>query len=318
MTTLGRWWRWRMGNSELRSAKSERRTAPCRERRTDWLLAIRALPLCLAGALVLSFSAMLIADETPRTGIVDQAGVVSAQAKATINAWLLELEQKTGAQLKVLTVETTNGRDIYEFGKETFNRWRLGQRGKNNGALVVIAVKDHHWRILSGEGIEDSIPDIYCDQVAQQYFVPNFRRNDYSKGLLDGTAVLAQKIAADAHVHLSGVPKMTLVQHRGAGDRVFGACGGTFIILLFIFIAVMRNSRGSGRGFRTWGGGWFWNAMILNSLMNSGRRRGGWGGGSSWGGFGGGGFGGGGGGFGGGFGGGGGGSFGGGGAGGSW
>ncbi len=308
-------------NNELRIAKSEMKKGRVSARRGLSLFAIRYSSLCLA-ALVLTLGEASIADETPRTGIVDQAGVVDAQAKTEINAWLLELEQKTGAQLKVLTVDSTNGRDIFEFGKETFNRWRLGQKGKNNGALVVIAVKDRHWRILPGEGIEHAIPDLYCDQIASQYFLPNFKRGDYSKGILEGTAVLAQKIAADAHVQLSGVPKLTIHPQRDNVDNVFGACSGAFIILLFIFIAVMRNSIARGRSYRTWGGGWFWNAMLLNSLLNSGRRRGRWGGGSSWGGFDGGGFGGfgggGGGGFGGGFGGGGGGSFGGGGAGGSW
>lgn len=255
-----------------------------------------------------------MADETPRTGVIDRAGVVDAEAEARINAWLLELETKTGAQLKVLTVETTEGRDIYEFGKETFNRWRLGQKGKDNGALVVIAVKDRKWRTLTGEGIEDTLPDAFCDQVATDFFLPNFRRGDFGKGILDGTAVLAQKIAADANVELSGVPRPVMPARR---EKSRGAVAGALCTVVAVFVLMGIMAGGSmahrrRRGYRSWGGNWLaW--MMLGQLMGGGRRRGGWSGGSSWGGFGGGGGLGGGG-----FGGGGGGSFGGGGAGGSW
>ncbi len=298
-----------MTNDELRMTKGiAARTLPGRRVSS---FVIRHSSFCLMTVCVLFVAVPAVADDTPRTGIIDRAGVVDAQTEAQVNGWLLELETKTGAQLKVLTIETLDGRDIYEFAKETLQRWRLGQKGKSNGAIVVIAVKDHKWRISAGEGIEHVIPDIYCDQVAQQYFLPNFRKGDYGKGILDGTAVLAQKIAEDAKVQLTGVPRPSIGRGRGTGGNIFGACGGSSIILLFIFIAVMRNSLARGRSYRTWGGGWFWNAVLLNSLLNSGRRGGGWSGGSSFGGFGGGGGGGG-------FGGGGGGSFGGGGAGGSW
>jgi uncharacterized protein len=304
-------------NSELRIANSERKRWSARPGSGLSLFAIRYSNFCLAAGFVLVSVVAAFADETPRTGIIDRAGVVDPQTEGQINAWLLELEQKTGAQLKVLTIDTLNGRDAHEYAIETAKRWRLGQMGKDNGALVVISVKDHKWRIEAGEGIEHAIPDAYCDQVASQYFLPNFRRNDYNKGILEGTAVLAQKIAADANVQLNGVPKLGMNRSHDTSENVFGVCSGFSIILLFIFIAVMRNSLARGQGYRTWGGGgWFWKAMLLNSLMNSGRRGGGWSGGSNWGGFGGGS--GGGGGFGGGFGGGGGGSFGGGGAGGSW
>ena len=302
-----------MTNGELRITKV--RAAETLSRRVS-SFHIRNSAFRLATAVILLNSAVSLADETPRTGVIDRAGVVDAETEARINAWLLELETKTKAQLKVLTVETTEGRDIYEFGKETFNRWRLGQADKDNGALVVIAVKDRKWRILPGEGIEDTLPDAFCDQVATDFFLPNFRRGDFGKGILDGTAVLAQKIAADANVQLTGVPNLSLRRRPSGGEKIFGACSVSSIVLLFIFIAIMRNTIARQRYRR---GGWDMGDLITSAMIgrmlfggrHSGRGR--WSGGSSFGGFGGGGsFGGGG------FGGGGGGSFGGGGAGGSW
>lgn len=250
------------------------------------------------------------ADQTPRTGVIDDAGVIRADAIGQINGWLLELEQKTGAQMKVWTIDSTNGRDIYTLGIETARKWKLGQKKDNNGCLILIAVKDRKWRIITGEGIEDAIPDLYCDTVAQQYFVPYFRKGDYSQGILMGTAALAKAVAKDAGVELTGMPNINVRSRRGRGTAAGGVASCfSLIVMIVIFSAVFRGGRGRRR--YGWGGGNFVTGMILGNVLSglANSRRSGWGGGSSWGG---------GGGFGGGFGGGGGGSFGGGGAGGSW
>lgn len=249
------------------------------------------------------------ADETPRTGVIDEVGVVSAKASGDINRWLLELEQKTGAQLKVWVIATTGGRDPYTLAIETARKWRLGQAEKDNGCLVLIAVNDRKWRFVTGEGVEGALPDIYCDTVAQKYFVPYFRKGDYSQGILLGAAALAQGIAKDAGVELTGMPSVSARpgRHRRSHPAgLFGSCFIIFLAFVIISIASAANRRGRHRR-RGWSGGDLVAGMILGSLLRGGGR-----GRSSWGG----GFGGGG--FGGGFGGGGGGSFGGGGAGGGW
>lgn len=252
------------------------------------------------------------ADETPRTGIIDDAGVVRPDAMNQINGWLLELEQKTGAQLKIWTIDSTNGRDPYTLAMETAKKWKLGDKDKDNGCLVLIAVKDRKWRFVTGEGIEDVLPDLYCDTVAQNYFVPNFRKGDYSEGIRLGAAALATAIAKDEGVQLTGMPNVPV--HTGRRGRsgiaaVVSSCFSMFILFI-VLGAVFRGGRGRRR--YGWGGsGDLMTGMILGNVLGNmmGGRSSGWSGGSSWGG---------GGGFGGGFGGGGGGSFGGGGAGGGW
>ena len=244
---------------------------------------------------------------TPRTGIVDLAGVIDSKTEAGLNKWLLELEQKTTAQLKVLTIDTTHGRDIHSFGLEMAKRWRLGQEGKNNGALIVIAVRDRRYNFAIGEGIEDTLPDLYCDSIAQKYFVPNFKRGDFGTGIYQGTVAVARKIAADSGASLSGAPPAPV--QRMSRSRRRGRRGGipcfTMFILLMVFGRMFGGRRRRNHG--AWSGGGFLQGMLLASLFSSFGRGGG---GSSWGG--------GGGGFGGGFGGGGGGSFGGGGCSGGW
>ncbi|MBI5762424.1 MAG: TPM domain-containing protein [Planctomycetes bacterium] len=251
------------------------------------------------------------ADDTPRTGVIDAAGVIDDATESKLNAWLLELEQKSGAQLKVWTMETAGGRDLYTLSIETARKWRLGAKDKNNGCLVTVAVKDRKWRIVTGDGIEDVLPDLLTDRIAQSYFAPYFRKGDYSQGIMLGTVAMAQAIAGKYQVQLSGAPNVS-IPTQGRGKRGQGgglsACFTMFVV--FIIIAgvvggsITRNRR---RYYSRWGGG-LGDALIVASMisnMSRGSRGGGWSGGSSWGG-------------GGGFGGGGGGSFGGGGSGGSW
>lgn len=140
----------------------------------------------------------------PRRGIIDLVDVIDAQTEAHLNGLLIELERKTSAQLKVLTIETTGDDETLSYATEVANRWKLGDATENNGVLVIVAINDRKWAIATGIGIQRRLSDSSCDAVAQEYFVPNFRRGDYSTGVCQGTAALAQKIAAIYEVSLSG------------------------------------------------------------------------------------------------------------------
>lgn len=252
----------------------------------------------------------------PSSAIVDEVGVIDANTMAGLNSWLLELERKTTAQVRVSIVNSTNGVDIHDYALNVVENelGGLGQKGKNNGALIVVAVKDRRYRFEIGEGLEGAVPDLYCDRLARQHFVPNFRSGNYGIGIYGATVELARKIAGESGVQLSGNPPAPMVQHRRHRRRV--GAPGCGLIGMFLLFAIFSGAAGMRRRryYGSWAGGGLLQGMLLGSLLGGmGRSRGGWSGGSSWGG---GGFGGGG--FGGGFGGGGGGSFGGGGVSGGW
>jgi uncharacterized protein len=100
----------------------------------------------------LLYAEVLIKD--PGTYVVDGAGVMQASDKGQLEGWLRELEQKTTAQVKVLTIQTTEGEDIFSFAQRHAEAWKLGQTGKDNGALVVLALKERRVRIQTGYGLE--------------------------------------------------------------------------------------------------------------------------------------------------------------------
>jgi len=112
--------------------------------------------------------------ETPRTGLVDTAGVVDANSERQINAVLLELEQKELAMFKVLVVDSTKGVDPYTYTIETARRWALGTRGKDNGLLLMVAVRDRRYRFVTGEGLEASGGELQARRLRPRY--PSRRR----------------------------------------------------------------------------------------------------------------------------------------------
>lgn len=254
--------------------------------------------------------------DTPRTGIIDNAGIVDVTTEQALNRYLEELEVRTKAQLKVLTVTTTRGRDIHDFGMEWAQRWRLGDAEEDNGVLVVIAVADRRWTIIVGEGVEDVLPDLLCKRIAERDFVPHFRRGDYSRGIQLGTIALVQKLAKSHNVTLAGTPPAPAQpvhvhssQARHRESTVGPACVASFffmIVILSLLSSAARMNRyrrrwGVRQGYSGLGQALFWGSLLSGmGRGGSGRSRGGtWSGGfggGSFGGFGGGGFGGGGGG----------------------
>jgi uncharacterized protein len=249
-------------------------------------------------------AAAQITIDDPGTFVVDRADLIDASAEARLESWLKELETRTTAQVKVLTVPTTQGESAFDFGMRHAEKWKLGQKGKDNGVLIVLALKERQDHILVGYGLEGVLPDSWCGTLRRKVFVPAFKQSKFSDGLYQGTVLIANRIANDAGVTLAGMPQYKMPKR---GTRAAGGftCILFWLVIMFILPAIARR----GRGYRRWGGGGLLEGLFWGSMMSSMFRGGGrssWGGG----GFGGGGFGGGS------FGGGGG--FGGGGAGGSW
>ncbi len=273
---------------------------------------------------------------TPRFFVEDQAGIIRDDVEQKLNRLLAALEQKTGAQVIVYTIQTLDGEPIEQFTLRHAEKWQLGQKDKDNGVLVLIALRDRKYRIEVGEGLEGALPDGLVGSIGRKYFRTYFRRGDYTTGIYRGMLALIEKIAQEYKVELPGLVAATAAsarhtgatRQRGNGTRTYSrresamgcCCSFTPLLLILIVLGGLRSRMGYHRRWAYGGSSsWLW-WLLLGSMMGGGRRHhggfgSGFGGGFGGGGFGGGGFGGGG--FGG-FGGGGGGSFGGGGASGGW
>ncbi len=236
----------------------------------------------------------------PQGYVNDFAGVLSQPARDQLTALCTEVDQKAQAQIAIVTIKSLGGQPIEDYSIDLATRWGIGPKQKDRGVLILLAVDDHQYRFEVGYGLEPILPDGKVGGFGREA-VPYLRDNNYDAAVLLMTRRVADVIASDRGVTLSGsAPPSPQGSEGGATGWTIGQIV-PFLFLIFIVYSIIRSvSRRSGSRYHR-GGGWWMGPMI----------GGGWGGG---GGFGGGGFGGGGGGFGG-FGGGG---FGGGGAGGSW
>lgn len=246
-----------------------------KNRRTFLLI---TLFLCL---IAVSVSHSATVPERPLKYVVDLAGIVDDATENRLNGYLQQLEQKTTAQLVVLTIRSLEGESIEDFSiRIAHDKWKLGQEGKDNGVLFVMSVKDQKYRIEVGYGLEGVLPDSLVGSLGRNLLLPFLRKGDYSNGIFSVAVAIANEIAADSGVKIDGMPTLKGRSRPIREDQPTGLLN-TIVTLLFLLLMVslfIKNPR---------------LFLLLFLFSSMGGRRGSWGGA---GGFGGGGFGGGGGG----------------------
>lgn len=277
------------------------------------MLRLHRSQLVLCALLVLVAITPGFADDiskvVPKGCVTDLAGVIPAATQQRLEALCTELEQKTGAQLAIVTVRSLDDRPVEDYAVDLFKHLGIGAKKQDTGVLLLVAPNDRKYRVEVGYGLEPIITDARSGDAGRA-MVPLLRQNDYGSAIEVAAWQLAKYIADDKGVTLSGTPPARPVSRPRQNDAFPISPWVAFAILFVIFQIFSSVSRSASAGRRSRSGmdGCWW---ILPFLGGGGG--GGWGGGySSGGGWGGGGS------SGGGFGGFGGGSSGGGGASGSW
>ncbi|MGH9348236.1 MAG: TPM domain-containing protein [Vicinamibacterales bacterium] len=218
--------------------------------------------VCSSLVVVVAWSAPVQAQEPPpelTRPVNDFANVIDPSNEAAMDSLVRSLEQASGDVVVVATVETfAPYATLQEYAVEMFeNRGRgIGAKGKDNGALVVLAVKDRAVWIEVGYDLEQFITDGFAGETSRQYMVPEFRRGSYGTGLLAGVSRVISRIAEARNVTLQGVrPSRRRDVNPAAGS------GSALIIALFVVIIVVQLigsmlGRGRRRRFhrRGWGG----------------------------------------------------------------
>ncbi|MGC3874554.1 TPM domain-containing protein [Halomonas sp. GXIMD04776] len=214
--------------------------------------------------------------------VVDQAELLDQPTESRLAEMLKAHEQATTEQVVVVTLPSLQGYAIEDYGYQLGRHWGIGQKGEDNGALLIVAPEERKVRIEVGYGLEGRLTDAQSSVIINQIITPAFKQGDYAEGITQGTEAMIQVLGGDPLAE----PKSGT---SGATDRQAGPASIWFFVMFVIVMAIARGGGGGGRG-RGRGRG-----LLAGALLGSAMGRGGSGGG-----FGGGGFGGGGGGFGGG------------------
>ncbi len=207
------------------------------------------------------------------TGYVnDFAHVLTSQSAAQINDLCKQVDDKAHAQIALVTVNTLDGRDVESYAVELFKQWGVGTKGTDRGVLILYAIQDRRARIEVGYGLEPILPDGKVGSF-QREAIPQMRAGDYSGALFLVTRRVADVIAQDAGVQLTGprppAPAVAPQEpeiHLSLGKIIFGLIVIAFILftpigrsLLWLFLFQSLGGRGGygggGGGFGGGGGG---------------------------------------------------------------
>lgn len=195
--------------------------------------------------------------------VVDNAQMIEPSVREQLTQQLQAHEKATGEQLVIVTLPNLQGTDIADFGYQLGRYWGIGQKDKNNGALLIVARDERKLRIEVGYGLEDRLTDAQSSVIIHQVITPAFKAGNFSKGISDGVAAML--------VVLGGNPldePSTVYESSGdPSDDFISRHPGLFVFLLLLFIltafvcqmlgilpAGRGGSGGSGGGF---GGGGF-------------------------------------------------------------
>jgi uncharacterized protein len=214
----------------------------CACRYTGWL-ALLVLVGLACDAQAQPASDVLLRQLKPKGVVSDFPKVLSDADRQAIEQRLNDLEQKTGAQVRVAILDSLQGGEINDFAEKLFQRWGVGQKDKNNGVLLLVAIKDRKARIEVGYGLEPILPDALAGRILDEDLFPAFRQQQYAKGIRAGVNRIAEIIergerASEADRH-----------PRDKRLSVFAQVGTT--LFLSLFVAAGFFLAGLGIGSRT-------------------------------------------------------------------
>ena len=229
----------------------------------------------------------------PLTGrVVDQAGLLRPEQALDLTSKSEALEKQTGRQFVVATVKSLEGRTIEDYGYRIGRTWGVGQKGKDDGVILLVAPNEKKVRIETGYGARVFLTDAVSSVIIRESILPRFKAGDMAGGIMAGADQIIKMMS------LSPQDAQRYAQEAGQREQARANAGPgvipvIFWIFIILFVILSKIRRSFGRQYRRRGGGISpWVALWgFNALNNS--SRGGWGGGGS--GWGGGGFGGGGG-----------------------
>jgi uncharacterized protein len=241
-----------------------------------------ALPFLLATVLFLqallfannTFAQNIIAKPSPATLVTDVAGVLTPEQKQALENKLVAIDDSSSNQIAVVIIPTLDGYPKEEYANKLFRAWGIGDKKKNNGVLLLIAINDRQIWIEVGYGLEGAIPDITALNIIDNDIKPAFKAGNYYEGINKATDNIAKAAVGEYKV-----AKAKKSKSKGSGG---------FLIILIIIFLILRSGRGGG-GSNIGGSGFsdVATGLLLGSILGGGGRGGGGGYGGGGGGFGG-------------------------------
>ena len=173
--------------------------------------------------------------------VVDDAGILSASTISELDEMLAQHERTTSEQVVVVTLASLQGHSIEDYGYQLGRAWGIGQKGKNNGAILIVAPHERKVRIEVGYGLEGTLTDATSRVIIESKILPQFRSGDFNAGVLAGTAAILRALGdeASASIHREEEP----VAQESAGNGALLPPLIVLIIFVFVLLSMLRRGR---------------------------------------------------------------------------
>ena len=212
----------------------------------------RFLLLLFIGLFCISFSHITIAQkEIPKLWghrVHDEAHVLSQSTLDNLEQTLKAFEDSTTNQIAILTIPSLDGEILEQYAiRVAHTEWKLGQKDKDNGVLLLVIVNDRKVRIEAGQGLEGVLTDALSSRIIRNEIAPNFRRGDYDAGVIAAADAIMKAIKGEYKAD------------RRSSSPIGGAGRFIFLLIIFILFSLFRYLSRRGGGNSSWssGGGWF-------------------------------------------------------------
>jgi len=232
--------------------------------RGGWRLAIGIIALLYTALVVFAVNFPALTGR-----IVDQANIIPAETRSAIEPKLADLEAKSGIQLVVATVTSLEGQEVEPYANELFRSWKLGEKAKNNGVLLLVAPNERRVRIEVGYGLEGTLTDALSKVIITNAITPRFKSGDFSGGISRGIDDIITVLTTDAS-EWQKRPSLRLDNQQTTDPATWLLIAALIALVTLLIVSP---------GFR-----WLFLNLVLNILVSSGGSRSG-GGYSSGGGF---------------------------------
>jgi len=201
--------------------------------------------------------------------VLDSTGALSSGERQMLESKLDAYNDSTSTQIAVVILHNVQGDDINDFAQKLGRAWGVGQKGKNNGIVILVGLDDRKVSIQTGYGAEGAVTDAATNEIIHNDIIPNFKQQAYYAGLDAATD--------DVMKLMKGEYKGTGQQHYTRREQQPSGGGGAFVIIFIVIFILIIIFRGRGGGGQVIGGGgspWLW--FLGGALL--GRGSGGWGG----------------------------------------
>ena len=190
--------------------------------------------------------------------VVDQANIIQVATRTAIEQKLADLEAKSGIQLVVATVTSLEGQEIEPYANQLFRNWKLGEKTKNNGVLLLVAPNERRVRIEVGYGLEGTLTDALSKVIIANAITPRFKAGDFSGGISRGVDDIITVLTTDAS-EWQQRPSLRLDNQQTADPASWLLIVGAIILVGLLIVSP---------GFR-----WLFLNIVLNILVSSGGSR---------------------------------------------